>query len=63
MYNVYELFTNTLVYTGGYSACKRWVLDHCTTICNGNKIFRTWEEDGKKFYDVGKVYYMERKYD
>lgn len=58
MYKVYRLYKNVLVFQGGYCECKRWILAHCTTTTKNGKLFRTWEEDGKKFYDVGTVYYM-----
>lgn len=54
MYKVYRLYKDVLVFQGGYCECKRWILAHSTT----GVLFRTWEQDGKKFYDVGNVYYM-----
>ena len=58
MYKVYQLYKNALVFQGGYCECKRWILNRCTTLTRNGKLFRVWEQDGKKFFDVGEVYYM-----
>mgnify|MGYP007122101967 CR=1 FL=1 len=57
MYTVYEAYTNKYRYAGSYQTCKAWIMNHCKSI-GDKKIFSTWREGKREFYDIGIVYYI-----
>ena len=57
IYGVYEYYSRIKVFEGSFLECAKWILDHCEIISE-KKIFRTWEQNEKYYYDVGTVYYI-----
>lgn len=56
MKTVYEAFTRRVAFEGTTDECWKWIMDQAFTMDDGRKIFRTWQENGDTYYDVGHVY-------
>lgn len=53
---VYEALTRRIVFEGTTDECLKWIMDQAFTFEDGRKFYRTWQENGDCYYDVGTVY-------
>ena len=56
MGTVYDAFTRRIVFEGTVDECLTWIMDQAFTFEDGRKLYRTWQENGDCYYDVGTVY-------
>ena len=56
MGTVYDAFTRRIVFEGTVDECLKWIMDQAFTFEDGRKLYRTWQENGDCYYDVGTVY-------
>lgn len=56
MGTVYEALTRRIVFEGTADECLEWILNQAFTFEDGRKLYRTWQENGDCYYDVGTVY-------
>ena len=55
---VYSAYDLTPVFRGTFAECEAWILEQAP-LYGGRKIFRTWTEGTRTFYDVEKVFYID----
>lgn len=53
---VYEAYTRRAVFEGSAQECWNWIIAQGDRLSDGRVIYRTWESDGDRFIDVGKVF-------
>lgn len=56
-YIVYD-YLDRPCYEGDFNQCRSWIFSHCDIIINRHCIYRTWEENGYTYFDVGKVFHI-----
>lgn len=52
--------SNQWVYYGTAEDAHAWIMAQAYTLRNGGKLFRTWEENGYIYIDVGPVYHYKK---
>lgn len=43
-------------FKGEREDCFAWIMAQGELLSNGSRIFRTWSENGRTYFDVGRVY-------
>ena len=56
MKTVYKAYNRRVAFEGTADECLKWIMDQAFTMDDGRKIYRTWQENGDTYYDVGYVY-------
>ena len=58
VYQVRSLYKDELMCEGSFTFCEDYIFGW---LLPEDRIYRTWTEDNKMFYDVGKVFYIVEK--
>ena len=58
IYQVRSLYKDELICEGGWTFCEDYIFGW---LLPEDNLYRTWTEDDKVFYDVGKVFYITEK--
>ena len=61
MKTVYEAYNRRVAFEGTADECWKWIMDQAFTMGDGRKIYRTWQENGDTYYDVGSVYIFNKQ--
>jgi len=60
VYQVRSLYKDELMCEGSIRFCEDYIFSFIEPV-GDRKIYRSWTEDGKMFFDVGKVFYIVEK--
>ena len=58
---VYEAYTRRVAFEGTAQECWNWIMSQGHHLGDGCVFYRTWESDGDRYIDVGKVFIFNEK--
>ena len=61
MKTVYKAYNRRVAFEGTADECWKWIMDQAFTMDDGRKIYRTWQENGDTYYDVGTIYIFNKQ--